>query len=86
MSEDNSAMGKTERKLAVLRFLDENDLVLPPKAIHINMRRRGATFSRNTVQRHLSEMREDGYVKKCEDAESYYTITEKGREWLNSES
>lgn len=85
MYDHKDPMGKTERKLAVLEFLEENDLVLPPKAIHLNMTRRGATFSLNTVQRHLREMMEDGYVAKNDEAESYYQITDKGREWLKTE-
>lgn len=78
-------MTKEDRKKAQLRLLAESDLVLSPALLHYNLRRRGATFSLNTVHRHLSEMVEEGLVEKVEESEGYYAITDKGRAYLNDE-
>lgn len=84
MSENTDDMGKEDRKRQILSLLDETDLALPPKVLHRNLRDRGATFSLNTVQRHLQEMLDDGYVEKSL-SESYYQITQEGRALLRGD-
>lgn len=80
-----SAMGKEERRRAILQFLDESDLALPPKPIYINMKRQGATFGRKTVERHLKDLESEGLVEKALENEGYYAITEKGRRYLDGD-
>lgn len=80
-----SSMGKEERRRAILEFLADSDLALPPKPIYINMRRRGATFGRKTVERHLKDMVEEGLVDRVLEEEGYYAITEDGRRYLEGE-
>lgn len=76
------SMTKEARKTAILRFLRDTDLALPPKAVYINMRREGATFSRRTLNRHLKEMVEEGKVRRLDDPHTYHVITDAGREYL----
>lgn len=75
-------MGKEDRKRAILRFLHECDLMLPPKVLHKNMKRKGATFSETTVNRHLAELLDEGFVEKPLESEGYYAISDKGRQYL----
>ena len=84
MWDDYETVTKPRRKRAVLRLMDESGLALPPKIIHINLERRGATFSLNTVRRHIKEMEEEGFVRKIEQGRGVYEITDDGREWLYS--
>lgn len=82
MAPNGDSMGKEERRLAVLQFLDETDVALLPASIFLNMEERGATFSENTVKRHLYEMRDEGLVEKPWDGRDHYRITEDGRKYL----
>ncbi|WP_226021903.1 winged-helix domain-containing protein [Halomicrobium salinisoli] len=79
-------MGKEERQRKILELLDTSELALPPKPIYVNLQLQGATFGERTVNRHLSEMEEEGYVEKIDDRRGYYRITDAGRDLLNQES
>lgn len=78
----DDVMGKPERQRKVLQVLDKSNLALPPKVIHWNLQREGATFGERTVHRHLSEMAENGLVEKVNEKRGYYRITEDGRDFL----
>jgi repressor of nif and glnA expression len=73
-------MGKAERKRQVLGLLVESGLDLPPAVIFHNLKRRGATFERRSVDNYLAELRDEGYVTKTDDSKGYYSATEKGRD------
>lgn len=76
-------MTKEARKRAVVRFLNEKDLILPVGAIHANLERHGYTFSYSTVRRHIEELEEDGYVVRLDDPKTFYAVTDEGAEWLD---
>lgn len=79
----DEVMTKEARKIAVLRFLQDTELALPPKTIYINMVRAGATFSERTLKRHLPELEDDGLIRRLPDqAGPYYEITNSGEEYL----
>lgn len=65
----------------VLEFLAENDLELPPKALHANLDRHGYDIGYSTVQLRISELEENGFVEKADSG--YYQISEKGQRWLD---
>lgn len=75
-------MGKEQRKRAVLRFMGEHKLALPPGTVYLNMRDRNVTFSERTVKRHLKEMMKEGYVERPYDGRPHYRITDKGLEYI----
>ena len=52
----SSNMGKEERKRMVLGLLVESGLELPPAVIFDNLKRRGATFERRSVDNYLQEL------------------------------
>lgn len=74
-------VGKEERKRQVLKLLVESGLALPPAVIFWNCKDRGSTFERRTVDNYLSELEEDGYIKKVDQDRGYYKATEKGRKY-----
>jgi len=71
-----------ERKIAILRLLEDSGLILPPASIYVNIRYRGGTFSERTVHRLLAEMLGEGYVNQPLEREGYYQITESGKRYL----
>lgn len=79
---DYCQMEPNRRDEAILRFLAEKDIALPPTPLYENLRLKGATFSHRTTRRRLKQLEEAGYVEKILDEKGYYQITEKGREWL----
>jgi DNA-binding PadR family transcriptional regulator len=80
LATDGGRMGKAERKRQVLGLLVESGLDLPPAVIFHNLKRRGATFERRSVDNYLAELRDEGYVTKTDDSKGYYSATEKGRD------
>lgn len=93
-------MSKEDRRLAVLAFLDEVDLILKSADIYRNMKfHRRITFEIQTVRNVLHELVEDGYVRRVDiekipdrelvdvgkgNKKSGYVITDKGREVVRS--
>jgi len=77
---DPSSMGKEERKRMVLGLLVESGLELPPAVIFDNLKKRGATFERRSVDNYLAELREEGLVERTDESKGYNVATEKGRE------
>jgi repressor of nif and glnA expression len=94
---DASTMGKEERMRLVLEILDESQLALPPAVIFRNLKVRGATFERRSVNNYLEELSEQGYLRKVDpkhmeeggyetvgpDETGYYIITEEGSEHVS---
>jgi repressor of nif and glnA expression len=89
---DGGNMGKEQRMAKVLELLQESDLALPPGVIFRNLKYRGVTFERRTLDNYLEELVDDGMVQKVEpdgltdgelneipkDESGYYVITEAG--------
>ena len=59
-------MAKEDRKQQVLDILMESGLALPKAAIFRNLKVRGATFERRSVDNYLAELAEEGFVKKLD--------------------
>jgi repressor of nif and glnA expression len=59
-------MSREDRMKQVLQILTEADHALPAAVIWRNARLRGATFERRTVNRYLSELVDEGYLKKVD--------------------
>jgi len=81
MASDDADMSKEARKRLIVRHLVERDLVLPPKPLHLDMRRQGHVISISTVRRLLRELDEEGRVEQPDDYDGYYRPTDAGREW-----
>ena len=78
---DGSGMGKEERKRMVLGLLVESGLELPPAVIFDNLKKRGATFERRSVDNYLEELREEGLVERTNESKGYNKATDKGRSY-----
>jgi repressor of nif and glnA expression len=61
-------MGKDDRIEMTRRLLVESGQAMPTQVIVRNLKRRGATFERSTVQRYLRELVERGEVVKIDKA------------------
>jgi len=62
---DGGSMPPEERRQAVLEFMADHGIALPPKAIFRGMKvERGIHFSYRTVQTILSELEEKGMVAR----------------------
>jgi len=81
-------MGKEERKDQVLVLLAESDLALTPYVLFRNLKMRGSTFERRTLQNYLNELLNEGRIEKISaGGDPLYQITESGRCSIeNSES
>ena len=64
----------------VLEALDDTGWALPPKVLYYNL-----DLSRASVNRALKELLKRDYIDQPDDAGSYYTITEKGRAYLEGD-
>lgn len=70
----------------ILELLEESDLALPPGAIGFNLRRISDDApSQPTVDRAVQDLREYGLIDKPDSSKTYYTITDKGRAYLDGE-
>ncbi len=70
------------RDEAILKFLAEKEIALPPTPLYENLRLEGATFSQRTVKRRLKLLEDYGYVERILGQQGYYQITDKGRAYL----
>lgn len=77
-------MAVNKRDEAILRFLAEKDIALPPRPLYENLRLEGATFSYRTVSRRLNHLHELGLVEKVLQEKGYYQITQEGHDYLES--
>ncbi|SDM46718.1 Ribonuclease R winged-helix domain-containing protein [Halogranum gelatinilyticum] len=78
-------MRPNRRDEAILQFLADKDIALPPTPIYENLRLEGATFSQRTVRRRLKQLHENEFVEKILGEKGYYRISEKGRAYLAGE-
>jgi hypothetical protein len=63
------SVGKEERIEMTRRLLVDSELALPTQVVVRNLKRRGATFERSTVQRYLRELADRGDVVKIDKSE-----------------
>jgi len=92
--ERHDEMGKSDRKALVLQYLVHTRLALPTAVLYRNMRlRQNATFSESTLKNYLSELEEEGLIKRVDpeamaerkvvevdNGRGYWLATEAGRE------
>lgn len=77
-------MRPNRRDVAILRFLRETGLALPPRVLWENMRLDNqAQFSYRTAKRRLSELDEAGMVFQPIAERPYYAISKEGKEYLD---
>ena len=79
-------MVRNARDRAILQFLREYQLALPPGPIYRNMKLQNrAQFTYETLRRRLNYLEEADYVERLFGAKSYYRITDKGERYLTDE-
>lgn len=76
-------MRPNRRDDAILEFLAEKDIALPPTPLYENLRREGITFSKRTVRRRLKKLEEEGFIEQVLGEKGYYEISDKGRKYLS---
>lgn len=81
---DNNSMSKEDRREIILRFLADTGLAFSSAPLYYNMKREMfVTFSKRTMQRHLKEMRGEGLVRRIDEGDGYWEITDEGRNYLS---
>ena len=71
---------------AILDFLDDFGLALPPGVIEYNIRtRHERELAYSTINLHLKELRKRGLIEREYPTGGFYSITEKGRAYLADE-
>lgn len=79
-------MPPKERDEFILKFLDDHDVALPPTPLFFNLKRKHSiTFSKKTLRRRLSSLRDRDLVTYIDEGDGYYEINSDGREWLYSD-
>jgi Fe2+ or Zn2+ uptake regulation protein len=77
------AMEPNRRDVAILEYLAEVDLSLPPKVLYHNMESdREITFSERTLKRRLKLLMEGGLVDRVDGTDGYYRISVDGRSYV----
>ncbi len=71
------------RDAAILEYLEENDLELPPKPLYRNLNRKGHDIGYSTVRGRVKELEKNGLLEKDDDG--YYWVSQKGRRWLEGD-
>lgn len=73
-------MEPNRRDDAILEYLAEVELALPPKVLYYNMKYdREITFSERTLKRRLKLLMEADFVDRIEGTDGYYRISPDGR-------
>lgn len=86
MARDDDVMTKAARERQILKFLDERQVMMPPKVLYDNMAEFGGiTFSAKTVKRLLIDMEKRGLVERKDVGNGYYKVTDRGRAYLAGE-
>ena len=75
----------TESDDRILEVLNEADLVLPPKTIHVNLERNGVELTPRTIRRRLPKLEKAGLVDLYRESGRYYSISPKGRRYLSGD-
>ncbi|MFB6097249.1 MAG: ArsR family transcriptional regulator [Haloferacaceae archaeon] len=71
---------------SVLRLLARAEIAVTPGAITINLQRElERPPSRTTITRAIKGLREQGLIRRIEDGQPYYQITDQGRAYLDGE-
>lgn len=83
MSQNGDVMPKEERRQTILQFLNDRQVMLPPKPLHDNLETyEGVTFSYRTTKRLCKELAEEGLLRYVDKGKGYYQITDRGRAYL----
>lgn len=77
-------MEPNRRDVAILRYLVDVRLALPPKVLYYNMKRdQEITFSERTLKRRLKLLVEADLVARVDGTDGYYQITPDGEEYVD---
>jgi Fe2+ or Zn2+ uptake regulation protein len=77
-------MEPNRRDVAILEYLADVSLALPPKVLYYNMKSdREITFSERTLKRRLKLLMEAELVDRVEGTDGYYRISTTGREYVD---
>ncbi|WP_276257736.1 hypothetical protein [Haloglomus litoreum] len=80
-------MEPNRRDVAILEYLAEVSLALPPKVLYYNMKAdREITFSERTLKRRLKLLMEAELVDRVEGTDGYYRISSAGRDHVDGDS
>lgn len=80
-------MEPNRRDVAILEYLAEVGLALPPKVLYYNMKfDRGVTFSERTLKRRLKLLMEGAFLQRVDGTDGYYRIAEAGLEYVGDSS
>lgn len=76
-------MEPNRRDVAILEYLADVSLALPPKVLYYNMKSdREITFSERTLKRRLKLLMEAEFVDRVDGTDGYYRISGGGREYV----
>jgi Fe2+ or Zn2+ uptake regulation protein len=77
-------MEPNRRDVAILEYLVDVSLALPPKVLYYNMKSdREITFSERTLKRRLKLLMEAELVDRVDGTDGYYRISPTGREYVD---
>jgi len=69
---------------AILEYLQEMGMAIPPRAISYNMQtRENVDISYTTVNRRLKQLLENGLVRKEYEKGGFYAVTDRGCQYLD---
>lgn len=80
-------MEPNRRDVAILEYLADVSLALPPKVLYYNMKTdREITFSERTLKRRLKLLMEAELVDRVDGTDGYYRISSVGREHIERDT
>jgi Fe2+ or Zn2+ uptake regulation protein len=80
-------MEPNRRDVAILEYLADVSLALPPKVLYYNMKvDREITFSERTLKRRLKLLMEAELVDRVEGTDGYYRISSAGRDRVGEDT
>ena len=86
MAENDDSMAKEDRARLILEYLADNEVALPPRRLHDNLKLyRNITFSYDTVRRRLHDFEHVGLVEKIDMGPGLFRITDEGRRALRED-
>ncbi|NLV09995.1 ArsR family transcriptional regulator [Halomicrobium mukohataei] len=68
----------TKSDPAILELYDETGIAMPPAVVSYNIE----GISHPTVKRRLPILADNGLLKRIDDKQGYYQITDQGRDYL----
>jgi Fe2+ or Zn2+ uptake regulation protein len=79
-------MEPNRRDVAILEYLADVSLALPPKVLYYNMKvDREITFSERTLKRRLKLLMEAELVDRVDGTDGYYRISSAGRDRVEAD-